>query len=67
MCICYTHVCVIQLSVCVESVEVILESEATTRTRSYPILAFNVSVLAQVFEWTGDVSTVQYTLVYTSL
>ena len=34
----------------------ILESERSARSRGYPVLACNVSVLAQVFEWTGDVS-----------
>ena len=45
-----------QLSLGVESVEVILESESTQSSRGYPVLAFNINAVAQVFEWTGDVS-----------
>ena len=47
-----------QLSLSVESVEVILESEGSVRTRGYPVLACNVSAIVQLFEWTGDVSLV---------
>ena len=47
-----------QLSLGVESVEVILESEGSVRTRGYPVLACNVSAIVQLFEWTGDVSCV---------
>ena len=47
-----------QLSLGVESVEVILESEGSQRSRGYPVLACNVTALVQVFEWTGDVSII---------
>ena len=51
---------VAQLSMTIESVEVILESEGTARTRGYPILAVNVSADTQVYEWTGDVSLLHF-------
>ena len=51
------YVCM-QLSLGVECVEVILESEGTQRSRGYPVLACNVTALVQVYEWTGDVSII---------
>ena len=59
-CVC-VYVCIyvcMQLSLGVECVEVILESEGTQRSRGYPVLACNVTALVQVSEWTGDVSII---------
>ena len=44
------------MSVNIESVEVILQSESTSRSPGIPVLALNVMSVIQLFEWTGDVS-----------
>ncbi len=46
----------LQLTLTVESVKIILESEATSTTPSFPVLALNCSAVVQIFEWTGEVS-----------
>ena len=38
-----------------ESVEIILESESTHRSKGHPVLAVNSNAVVQVFEWTGEV------------
>ena len=50
------------MTINIESVEIILESETTSRSAGIPVLAVNVMSVIQMFEWTGDVSsrTVQY-------
>ena len=40
----------------IESVEIILESESTSKSPGIPVLALNAMCVIQVFEWTGDVS-----------
>lgn len=44
------------MTVNIESVEIILESETTSRSPGIPVLALNVMSVIQMFEWTGDVS-----------
>lgn len=38
-----------------ESVEIILESESTHRSKGHPVLSVNSNAVVQVFEWTGEV------------
>ena len=44
------------MTVNIESVEIILESETTSRSPGIPVLALNAMSVVQMFEWTGDVS-----------
>lgn len=50
------HLLCVQLCLVVQSVEVILENEGSQSTRGYPVLAYNVTAIVKVLEWTGDVS-----------
>ena len=49
------------MTVNIESVEIILESESTSRSPGIPVLALNAMSVIQIFEWTGDVS---FSLIY---
>ena len=44
------------MTVNIESIEIILESESTSRSPGIPVLALNAMSVIQIFEWTGDVS-----------
>ncbi len=46
------------MTVNIESIEIILESESTSRSSGIPVLALNAMSVIQMFEWTGDVSIV---------
>ena len=46
------------MTVNVESVEIILKSETTSRSPGIPVLAVNAMSVIQMFEWTGDVSLI---------
>ena len=48
--------CCSQMTINIESVEIILESETTSRSPGIPVLALNIMSVIQMFEWTGDVS-----------
>jgi hypothetical protein len=45
----------IQLTLNVESVEIILEDEGTSKSSARPVLALNSTAVFQLFEWTGQV------------
>ena len=46
----------LQMTVNIESIEIILESESTSRSSGIPVLALNAMSVIQMFEWSGDVS-----------
>lgn len=48
------------MTVNIESIEIILESECTSRSPGIPVLALNAVCVIQMFEWTGDVSAYYY-------
>ena len=49
------------MTVNIESIEIILESESTSRSPGIPLLALNAVSVIQMFEWTGDVSIIKFT------
>ena len=46
------------MTVNIESIEIILESESTSRSPGIPVLTLNAMSVIQMFEWTGDVSII---------
>ena len=50
------HLLPSQLTLNVESVEIILEDDATSKSPARPVVALNATAIFQVFEWTGQVN-----------
>ena len=45
----------LQLTLTFQSVEIILESESTLKSRGHPVLAINGRMALQLSEWSGEV------------